>query len=241
MKLYIGNKNYSSWSLRVWLLMNVLKLPHDEVLIKFDDLQESSTFKQRTRTLAPAGKVPILQDDSVIVWDSLAIVEYLAERHPGMGVWPAGQADRAMARSICAHVHSGCLLIRSLLPMNIGVQLAEVGEALAGHVGLQQELDELFSLLKSLLSRHEGPYLFGVFSAADAFIAPFLFRFHTYAIALPSALVAYQRAILALPSIKAWATQAADEYVFVPVEEPYRRTVDGMIHVDLGALANTVR
>lgn len=241
MKLYLGNRSYSSWSLRVWLLMDALAMPFEEELIGFDDLQETSPFKQRTRALSPAGKVPIVQDGAITVWDSLAIVEYLAERYPDKPVWPTSHAQRALARSACAHLHSSYLSVRGLLPMNIGVDLTTVGQALAGHAALQRELHELFALWQALVQHSEGPFLFGQFGAVDAFFAPYLFRFSSYGIALPAALWPYRDALMAFPSLRNWAERAAQEYTFVPAEEPYRTITGGTIQLHLAALDGTDR
>ena len=125
LQLYIGNKNYSSWSLRPWLVLRQLGIPFEEMKVRFDSFAPDSHFKQTMLGLTPTGKVPLLVDDGLAIWDTLAITEYLAERFPQAGVWPTPVADRARARSLCAEMHSGFTALRSHCPMNVEAHLPE--------------------------------------------------------------------------------------------------------------------
>ncbi|MEG2050014.1 MAG: glutathione S-transferase, partial [Comamonas sp.] len=130
LKLYIGNKNYSSWSMRPWMLMRQSGIHFDEVRLRFDSFAPDSQFKQQVLSLSPIGKVPLLVDDELIIWDSLAICEYLAERFPEKHLWPQHASQRARARSLVSEMHSGFSSLRSLCPMNIEARLHEVGAQL---------------------------------------------------------------------------------------------------------------
>jgi glutathione S-transferase len=127
LKLYIGNKNYSSWSMRPWVLMRQAGIPFEEVLVRFDSFDAGSQFKQTLVGLTPTGKVPLLVDGDLTIWDSLAIAEYLAEQFPDQQLWPQASAERARARSICAEMHAGFTALRSHCPQNIEASLPEVG------------------------------------------------------------------------------------------------------------------
>lgn len=173
--LYIGNKNYSSWSLRPWLVLRALSIPFEERLVQFTLGTNWNTFRE----FAPNGRVPCLHDGETIVWDSLSIVEYLAERHAG--VWPASATARAWARSAACEMHAGFTDLRSRCPMNCGLRVAmhEIGGSLAADVA---RIDELW--LEGL-ARHGGPYLAGrELTAVDAFYAPVVLRAQTYSLPL---------------------------------------------------------
>ena len=200
--LYVGNKNYSSWSLRPWLLLRALDIPFDERLLPFGDESVWAGF----RALAPAGKVPALVDEGRLVWDSLAIVEYLAERHPG--VWPADPDARAWARCAAAEMHSGFGALRSRCGMNLGirVRLHEFPPALAADVA---RVDALWA---EGLHRFGGPWLAGAaFSAVDAFFAPVAFRVQSYGLSLGPAAAAYADRLLAHPGMQQWAAAGLAE------------------------------
>jgi glutathione S-transferase len=200
--LYIANKNYSSWSLRPWFLLHELGVPFEEQRLVFGDEAAWGPF----RALSPSGKVPLLVDDGRVVWDSLAIVEYLAERHPG--VWPAGADARAWARCAAAEMHSGFTALRQVCSMNIGirVRLHEVSPALARDVA---RIDALWS---DGLSRFGGPWLAGAqVSAVDAFFAPVAFRVQTYGLALGPAAAAYAARLLGRPSMQRWYAEGVAE------------------------------
>ena len=202
MDLYIANKNYSSWSLRPWILLRQLELPFTERLVPFAADATWAAF----RGFSPTGRVPCLHDGDVVVWDSLAIVEYVAERHPE--VWPADPVARAWARSAAAEMHSGFGALRSTCSMTCGqrVRLREVSPALARDVA---RLDELWT---EGLGRWGGPFLAGAgFSAVDAFFAPVGFRWQSYGLSLGLAATAYAGRLLALPAMGAWYAAALAE------------------------------
>lgn len=214
--LVIANKNYSSWSLRPWVLMRTAGIAFAEQQLSLG----APDFHVRVRTASAAGKVPVLIDDDLTVWDSLAIIEYLAERFPEAGVWPANAAARAHARSACAEMHSGFGALRSQMPMNVCASLPGRG----WNVAVQRDIDRICALWAGLRARHgaDGPFLCGRFCAADAFFAPVVFRFNTYAPELPEPAQAYMTAMLALPAMREWAAAAALEDEFLAEDEPYR-------------------
>jgi len=201
-QLYIANKNYSSWSLRPWVLMREQGLGFEEQRLTFGD----APAWQRYRQLNPSGKVPCLVDGPLRVWDSLAIVEYLAERHDG--VWPAAAPARAWARSAAAEMHSGFGVLREQCSMNCGVrvQLHQRG------AGLEADLARLRALWREGLERFGGPYISGAsFSAADAFYAPVAFRLQTYGLTLGEPADGYARRLRELPAMQAWYAEALRE------------------------------
>ncbi len=222
MQLFIGNKNYSSWSLRPWVLMTHFGIPFDEVKLRLD-FAEGSSFKTRLATVSPAGRVPVLVDDGLAIWESLAIAEYLAERFPGKALWPADTRARARARSICCEMHAGFGALRNHCPMNIEASLPEVGaKLLVTQPELVRDLDRIGQMWNSLLAEHGGPFLFGSFTIADAFFAPVCTRVRTYGLPLPEAAAAYVDRIFALPAVQAWVKAARAEQDFLPFDEPYR-------------------
>lgn len=224
MQLYIGNKNYSSWSMRPWVLMKQAGVPFEEVMLRFDAFTPDSAFKQRLACLTPAGRVPVLVDDGFAVWDTLAIAEYLAERFAQKNLWPADSKARARARSVCAEMHSGFSALRSHFPMNIEARLPEVGaRVLAEQPGVRADLDRIVAMWSELLREHGGPLLFGEFSIADAYFAPVVMRLTTYAPPLPEAISAYMARVQALPGVAAWVQDALAEHDFLDFEEPYRK------------------
>ncbi len=224
MQLVIGNKNYSSWSMRPWVLMKQAGIPFEEVKLRFDAFTPDSTFKQQLAGLTPAGRVPVLVDDGFAVWDTLAIAEYLAERFAQKKLWPADPKARARARSVCAEMHSGFSALRSHFPMNIEARLPEVGaRVLAEQPGVRADLDRIVAMWSELLREHGGPLLFGEFSIADAYFAPVVMRLTTYAPPLPEAISAYMARVQALPGVAAWVQDALAEHDFLDFEEPYRK------------------
>lgn len=226
-ELYIGNKNYSSWSLRPWLLMVELGLPFEEVIVRFDAFTPESQFKRRLRQIAPSGTVPVLVDDGFAVWDSLAIVEYLAERFPQQGVWPSGVRDRARARSVCAEMHSGFSALRRAFPVNLEASLPEIGRSvLAREPAVVADVARIVDLWTTQLEASGGPMLFGRFSAADAFFAPVCTRFRTYGVEVPATASAYIELVFALAGMRRWVAEALAEHDFLPLEEPYRSAPD---------------
>jgi glutathione S-transferase len=223
MKLYIGNKNYSSWSMRPWVLLKQAGIPFEEVKLRFDAFSPESKFKTELARISPAGRVPVLVDGDLAVWDTLAIAEYLAERFPDKQLWPQDAKARARARSVCAEMHSGFGALRSHFPMNIEAALPEVGgRVLAEQAGVRDDLARLVGMWQALLESSGGPMLFGRFSIADAFFAPVVMRLNTYRPPLPAPIAAYLQRVTALPGIAAWVTDALAERDFLDFEEPYR-------------------
>jgi glutathione S-transferase len=223
-KLYVGNKNYSSWSMRPWVLMKQAGIPFEEVKVRFDSFEADSQFKQTIAKLNPVAKVPVLVDGELVVWDSLAIAEYLAETFPEKKLWPSAAADRARARSVCAEMHAGFGSLRTLCGMNIEASLAQVGaQLLKEHAALGAEVERIVQMWSGLLDAHGGPMLFGAFGIADAYYAPVGSRIKTYGLPVPAAITAYIERVQALPGVKAWIDDALAEKDFLGFEEPYRQ------------------
>lgn len=203
--LVIGNKNYSSWSLRPWLVLRQAGIPFEEVRIPLWQ-PESATL---LATWSPSGKVPALHDGDIRVWDSLAICEYLNERFPEQGLWPADAAARAVARSVSAEMHAGFDALRQNMVMNIRARYPGKGrtpECLA-------DIDRIVAIWTDCRARFgsDGDFLFGRFGIADAMFAPVVLRFQTYDVALEGAARAYADAVLALPALQAWVADAMAE------------------------------
>lgn len=224
LQLLIGNKNYSSWSMRPWVLMRQTGIAFDELLIRFDSFETDSVFKQRVSAINPLGKVPALVDEGLVIWDSLAIAEYLAERFPEQRLWPQGVRERARARSVCAEMHSGFSALRTHCPMNIEAELPDTGALLwRDQPGLRADVARLDTLWGDLLAAQPADgLLFGDFSIADAFFAPVCSRIRTYALPVAQASRAYVERVLALPGVKAWVDDALAERDFIDFDEPYR-------------------
>jgi len=226
--LYIGNKNYSSWSMRPWVLMRQFGLPFTEVKLRFDAFTADSQFKTRLAAVSKAGKVPALvEDDGFVVWDTLAIAEYLAERHPELPLWPSDARQRARARSYCAEMHSGFGALRNHCAMNIEAQLPEVGaRLLAEEPAVRADLDRLVALWSEALAQpgraQRGPFLFGAFGIVDAYFAPVVARLRTYALPVPTEVQAWADAVWAAPGVEAWVADALAEQDFIAFEEPHR-------------------
>jgi glutathione S-transferase len=223
MQLYIGNKNYSSWSMRPWVLLRQAGITFDEVMVRFDSFDAQSEFKRALSALTPTGKVPLLVDDGLAVWDTLAIAEYLAEKFPQLNLWPRNARQRARARSICAEMHSGFGALRSACPMNIEASLPDIGALVwRDRPAVRSDVERIVHMWRELLQDHDGPMLFGDFSIADAYYAPVCMRFITYALRLPPDIQAYVERVRALPGVQAWITDALAEQDFLDFEEPYR-------------------
>jgi len=223
MQLYIGNKNYSSWSLRSWLLMRHMGIAFDEVRLRLDE-DEASPFKRTLATLAPTGKVPVLVDEGFAVWDTLAIAETLAEKFPRLALWPQAARDRARARSLCAEMHAGFTALRNHFPMNIEASLADVGaEQLRTVAGIGRDIERISAMWTAALAASGGPFLFGDFGIVDAYYAPVCSRFRTYGIELEETPEAYARRILELPAMQQWDREARAEKDFLAIDEPYRQ------------------
>ncbi len=203
--LIIGNKTYSSWSLRPWLVMKHAGIPFNEVRIPL--FQEDS--EQRLREYSPSGLVPILQADDLAIWDSLAICEYLAEQFPQHQLWPADAAARAVARSVSAEMHSGFSALRENMTHNCRRRFPGVGRA----PGVQENIDRICAIWRDCRARFGavGDMLFGKFSIADAMFAPVVNRFVTYDVSVDPVSAAYMRAVLALPALQQWIAEAYEE------------------------------
>lgn len=203
MRLLIGNKNYSSWSLRPWLALTELGIPFEEERVPLF----VSGYKERILAASPAGKVPVLIDGSVVVWDSLAIGEYLAETIPGRGVWPRDAAARAHARCVSAEMHSGFQNLRGQMPMNIR-------KLVSGHPRtpeLDADVARVIALWGECLRASGGPFLFGEFSYADAMYAPVVTRFTTYGVTLDGVALDYSNRVWSLSGMQAWRAAAMAE------------------------------
>ena len=224
LQLVIGNKNYSSWSMRPWVLMRQLGIAFDEVALRFD-FNEGSAFRQAVARVSPARRVPVLVDDGFAVWDTLAIAEYLHEKFPDAGVWPKGQRERARARSLSAEMHSGFGALRQNCGMNIEASLPEVGQRLwAEKPELRADVVRIEQMWTEQLASSGGPMLFGAFSAVDAFYAPVCMRLHSYALPLGAESSAYVQRMRQVPGVKAWIDAALAEHDFLDFEEPYRKS-----------------
>ena len=223
LQLYIGNKNYSSWSMRPWVLLRQAGIAFEEKPVRFDSFAPGSQFKAQLAGLSPTGKVPVLVDDGLVLWDSLAIAEYLAEKYPDKQLWPADRAARATARSVVAEMHSGFTALRSACGMNIEARLTETGAIIwRDNAGVRADVGRLTAMWQELLAEHGGPMLFGEFGIADAYFTPVMMRFRTYALPVPAVITAYMDRVCALPGVAAWIDAALAEHDFIPFEEPYR-------------------
>jgi len=223
LKLYIGNKNYSSWSMRPWVLLTQAGIPFEEVMARFDSFAPDSGFKKVIGPVSPVGKVPALVDGDLVVWDTLAIAEYLAEKFPDKQLWPADVKARARARSICAEMHSGFTALRSACPMNIEAHLPDIGQlAWRDKPAVRADVARLVAMWSELLAQHGGPMLLGAFSVADAYFAPVVMRLKTYALPVPGDIAAYMLRVCALPGVQAWVQGALAEHDFRDFEEPFR-------------------
>jgi glutathione S-transferase len=205
-KLIIGNKNYSSWSLRPWLLMKYHSIPFDEIKIPL----YAETSKQQLLQYSAAGKVPVLQTGEHNIWDSLAICETIAERHPDKFCWPQNPHKRALAalaRAICSEMHSGFMALRSALPMNCRKSMVFSDTSLA----LRTDIERVCALWRECLATSSGPFLFTDFSIADAFYAPVVLRFISYGIKVGDVEAQYMQTILSLGSVQEWIAKARAE------------------------------
>ncbi len=203
--LVIGSRNLSSWSLRPWLVLRHVGVPFREVVIALDQPDTEG----RIRVHSPTAKVPVLVDGDLAVWDSLAITEYLAERFPEAGVWPANRRQRAEARSLCAEMHSGFATLRAQLPM----ACRDTRPTPPADEDLTADVERIVAIWSGLRERHAaaGDFLFGPFSAADAFFAPVVSRFRTYGVPVNGAVAAYAEAIWTLPAMQDWLAGAVAE------------------------------
>ncbi len=203
LKLVIGNKRYSSWSMRPWLLMKTFEIPFEEIVVPLyrDD------SKPALLAHAPAGKVPVLKDGELRVWESLAIIDYVADLYPDLPIWPRDRAARAHARSLACEMHAGFTALRSECSMNFGraahpVPLSDAARA---------EADRIDAAWRDALARHNGPFLFGQFSAADAMFAPIVQRFDAYVVPVSNEARDYMETVKSLPGWKEWSAAAKRE------------------------------
>ncbi len=203
--LVIGNKNYSSWSLRPWLLLRQAKIDFEEIRINLG----APDVREQIQHYSPSGRVPVLIDDAVTVWDSLAICEYLAERHPHDQLWPSGIEARAVARAVSAEMHSGFTSLRENMTLNCRKLLPGKGRA----PGVAEDIARITASWTDCRQRfgQGGDFLFGHFSIADAMYAPVALRFRTYAVELDMVSAAYAQTLLQLPAVQEWVTQAGAE------------------------------
>lgn len=211
MKLIIANKCYSSWSLRPWLLMVAKDIAFDEVQIPFGPAFDDPDWKAKIQAFSPAGKVPALVDGSISVWESLAIMEYLAERFPEVGIWPSDVAARAEARAISSEMHAGFGALRLACPMNLGKRYAarDRGGKVAADVA---RISAIWGKARARFGeKADGPYLYGAFSAADAMFAPVVTRLDTYSISVDPVSRTYMDAVLAHPAYRQWLAAALAE------------------------------
>src|SRR5437868_835339 len=205
MLLVIGNKNYSSWSLRPWIALKVLDIPFDELRIAL----YRPGSKEQILGYSPAGKVPVLRDGETVVWDSLAILEYLAEKHPHL--WPSDARQRAQARSVAAEIHAGFAALRQHMSMNTRKRYPGKGRTAESMADVAR-IDEIWSQAR-------GPFLFGDFTAADAMYAPVVLRFRTYGVEVRKQ--SYMDAMLALPAMREWIEAAEREPESIPGQDVY--------------------
>ena len=228
MKLYVGNKNYSSWSMRSWVLLRHFGIAFEEVFLRFDGFGPDSAFKRVIGALSPAGRVPVLLIDDLAVWDTLAIAETIAERFAQHPVWPRDPAARARARSLCAEMHAGFGALRSACPMNIELQMPAIGpRAVATQPDVRADLERLIAMWTDALRCSGGPFLFGAFGNADAYFAPVVARIRTYALPVPPQIAAYGERVWADAAVAQWVADALAERDFVAEDEPYRSSRDG--------------
>jgi glutathione S-transferase len=224
MQLVIGNTNYSSWSMRPWVLMRQLDMHFEEVKLRFD-FSEHSPFKKAVARFSPAGRVPVLVDDGFSVWDSLAIAEYLHDKFPGANVWPGDIQARARARCVAAEMHSGFGHLRNHCPMNIEADLKSIGAKVwAEQDSVRADVMRIETLWADALAHSGGPFLFGEFGAVDAMYAPVCMRLLTYGLPMPATSKLYVDRICATPSVTAWMHDARAEHDFVVEDEPYRQS-----------------
>ena len=202
--LIIGNKNYSSWSMRPWVAMTAFGIPFQEVRVLLDQKDTSSKIAE----YSACGRVPVLLAGEMTIWDSLAICEYLAEQFPDKHLWPQDVAARATARSVCAEMHSGFAGLRTAMSMNIRAQLPGRGRTAAAQADIGR-ISEIWEECLSRFGHHQ--FLFGDFSIADAYFAPVVMRFRTYGVSLAPALNAYCERVQAHPAVARWITEALAE------------------------------
>ncbi|MEZ2129948.1 MULTISPECIES: glutathione S-transferase family protein [unclassified Sinorhizobium] len=209
--LYIGNKNYSSWSLRPWLALEAAGIPFEEVLIPFDFPADNPRFKE----ISPTGRVPVLHHGDLRVWESLAIIEYAAELFPNAGLWPQAAKERSMARSVSMEMLSGFRALRNACPMNI----RRPKEKIALDDGVPADVARIETIWRTMRERSGGPFLFGAFSGADAMFAPVVNRFEVYDLVDAADTLDYMATVKSLPAWQKWEKAARAEPWIVPEDE----------------------
>jgi glutathione S-transferase len=211
--LVVGNKNYSSWSLRGWLAARAAGIPFDEVLVRLSEPGSKEALLKHS----PAGKVPLLKHGERVIWDSLAIIEYLGEIRPDAGLWPADPAARAHARSIAAEMHAGFQALRAHMPMNLRKSLPGKGRGR----DVAEDIERISGIWIDCRARYgaAGPFLFGSFTAADVMYTPVATRFRTYAVELDDVCQEYVDAVLARPDFLEWHEAALEEPWVIPEDE----------------------
>jgi glutathione S-transferase len=211
--LVIGNKNYSSWSLRGWLAAKLSGIGFEEVLVRISEPE----FRPELLRHSPSGLVPVLKHRERTIWESLAIIEYLAELRPDAGLWPADDGARALARSVSAEMHAGFRALRTNMPMNLRKSLPGKGRG----PGVAEDIERVCEIWRVCRSRFGagGPFLFGEVTGADAMYAPVATRFLTYAVELDPLCQAYVDAVLALPAFQEWHAAALEEPWIIPADE----------------------
>lgn len=224
LQLVIGNKNYSSWSMRPWVLMRQFGIEFEEVKLRFD-FAPGSGFYQRLARFTPTARVPVLVVDGFSVWDTLAIAETLAERFPDHPLWPRDPLQRARARSLAAEMHAGFSALRSHCPMNIEAALPDVGaRVLAEQAVVRADLARIDAMWTQQLAASGGPFLFARFGIVDAYYAPVVARVRTYGLPLSNDAQAYVERVWAAPGVAGWVRDALAEQDYLDFEEPYRKS-----------------
>ena len=209
--------------MRPWVLLKQADIAFDEVMVRFDSFEDGSEFKKVMGPINPVGKVPVLVNDGLAVWDTLAIAEYAADLYPQKNLWPITVNARARARSICAEMHSGFTGLRSNCPMNIEASLPDIGKLVwRDKPAVRADVARIVAMWSALLEQHGGPMLFGEFTIADAYFAPVCMRLSGYALPVPAPITAYVQRVQNLPGVKAWIDGALAERDFLDFEEPYR-------------------
>ena len=202
MKLIIGNKTYSSWSMRPWILMKHFEIPFEEILIKLDLPQTTEEIKK----YSPTGKVPALIDNDLVIWESLAIMEYLYEKYPEKKMYPQDSKKRAIARSLASEMHAGFFQLREHLSFNIKKQF-DHGDLSSA----QNDIERIKAIWTEQLSKSNGPFLFGDFSIADAMYAPVVGRFVTYKVPIEGSIESFVKSMMNLPALRSWYEGAYKE------------------------------
>lgn len=210
--LYIGNRNYSSWSMRAWMALEGSGIPFEDVVIPFDFAAGNPEIK----AISPTGLVPFLKDGTVTVWETISIIEYVAELFPDAGVWPKDCEARSLARSISAEMHAGFRALRGACPMN----MRRTPGKIALPEGVARDVSRIEAIWRDCLAKSGGPFLFGAFSAADAMFAPVVSRFETYALDVSQQTQDYMATMMAHPAWVKWQDMALAELWVVPEDEP---------------------